>query len=216
MNTDCSTHPKGTNKKRARCACFRYFAVVIRHLISRSQRTPKSSTNVTAKVLKPAKLPQRLRRPTLRWLRSFLLSKCCRWRRVFPSRSYRTWQVTDEWSLVRKFSLSVSSIGYEKRESGESEVFHRIKSLICRKKRSFYNYICYIYVEYSTGYLYENYREYSARPIWAPLGTAPRRRSEINRSGQADFWLTPKTLMRNENEIHDMDHRPAPVCDGMR
>ena len=135
MNTDYFTHPKGTNKKRARCTCFRYFAIVIRHLISRPQRTPKSSTNVTAKVLKPAKLPQRLRRPTLRWLRSFLLSKCCRWRRVFPSRSYRTWQVTDEWSLVRKFSLSVSSIGYEKRESGESEVFHRIKSLICRKKR---------------------------------------------------------------------------------
>ena len=134
MNTDCSTHPKGTNRKRARCVCFRYFAVVIRHLISRSQRTPKSSTNVTAKVLKPAKLPQRLRRPTLRWLRSFLLSKCCRWRRVFPSRSYRTWQVTDEWSLVRKFSLSVSSIGYEKRESGKSEVFHRIKSLFVGKR----------------------------------------------------------------------------------
>ena len=137
MDADSSTHPKGTNRKRARFSCFRLFAVVIRHLISRPQRTPKSSTNVTAKVLKPAKLPQRLRRPTLRWLRSFLLSKCCRWRRVFPSRSYRTWQVTDEWSLVRKFSLSVSSIGYEKRESGESEVFHRIKSLICRKKRSF-------------------------------------------------------------------------------
>ena len=38
VNTDCSTHPKGTNKKRARCACFHYFAVVIRHLISRPQR----------------------------------------------------------------------------------------------------------------------------------------------------------------------------------
>ena len=62
VNTDCSTHPKGTNKKRARCACFRYFAVVIRHLISRPQRTPKSSRNVTAKVWEPAKAPQRLRR----------------------------------------------------------------------------------------------------------------------------------------------------------
>ena len=38
VNTDCSTHPKGTNRKRARYACFRLFAVVIRHLISRPQR----------------------------------------------------------------------------------------------------------------------------------------------------------------------------------
>ena len=34
-------------------------------------------------------------------------------------------------------SLSASFIGHEKRESGESEVFLRLKSLICRKKRSF-------------------------------------------------------------------------------
>ena len=34
-------------------------------------------------------------------------------------------------------SLSASFIGYEKREKVENEVFHRIKSLICRKKRSF-------------------------------------------------------------------------------
>ncbi len=34
-------------------------------------------------------------------------------------------------------SLSASFIGYEKRESRESEVFLRLKSLICRKKRTF-------------------------------------------------------------------------------
>ena len=38
VDTDCSTHPKGTNRKRARYSCFRHFAVVIRHLISRPQR----------------------------------------------------------------------------------------------------------------------------------------------------------------------------------
>ena len=38
VDTDCSTHQKGTNKKRARFSCFRLFAVVIRHLISRPQR----------------------------------------------------------------------------------------------------------------------------------------------------------------------------------
>ena len=38
VDTDSSTPPKGTNKKRARFFCFRYFAVVIRHLISRPQR----------------------------------------------------------------------------------------------------------------------------------------------------------------------------------
>ena len=47
MNTDCSIHLMGTNKKRARCACFRLFAVVIRHLISRPQRCPKSSAWAT-------------------------------------------------------------------------------------------------------------------------------------------------------------------------
>ena len=44
----------------------------------------KSLANVTAKVLGPAKALQRLRKSTLRWLRSFLLPKRCRWRRAFP------------------------------------------------------------------------------------------------------------------------------------
>ena len=47
-------------------------------------KVPKSSRNVTAKVWEPAKASQRLRKSTLRWLRSFLLPKCCRWRRAFP------------------------------------------------------------------------------------------------------------------------------------
>ena len=38
MNTGFSTHPKGTNRKRAGFFCLRYFAVVIRHLICRPQR----------------------------------------------------------------------------------------------------------------------------------------------------------------------------------
>ena len=100
-------------------------------------KVPKSSANVTAKVWRHAKILQWLRRLTLRWSDSSSSSKCCRWRRVFPPRSYQTWRAPDEWSLIRKFSLSASFIGHEKRESGESEVFLRLKSLICRKKRSF-------------------------------------------------------------------------------
>lgn len=47
MNKDCSTHLKGTNRKRARCSCFHCFAVVIRDLISCPQRCPKSSACAT-------------------------------------------------------------------------------------------------------------------------------------------------------------------------
>lgn len=44
FNIPFSTQQKGTNKRRARFSCFHHFAVVIRHLSSRPQRTPKSST----------------------------------------------------------------------------------------------------------------------------------------------------------------------------
>ena len=100
-------------------------------------KVPKSSANVTAKVWRHAKILQWLRRLTLRWSDSSSSSKCCRWRRVFPPRSYQTWRAPDEWSLIRKFSLSASFIGHEKRESRESEVFLWLKSLTCRVKSSF-------------------------------------------------------------------------------
>ena len=101
-------------------------------------KVPKSSANVTAKVWRHAKILQWLRRLILRWSDSSSSSKCCRWRRVFPPRSYQTWRAPDEWSLIRKSSLSASFIGHEKQEFWESEVFLRLKSLICRKKRSFF------------------------------------------------------------------------------
>ena len=137
MDTDCSTHPKGTNKKRARCFCFRYFAVVIRHLISRPQRTPKSSRNVTAKVWEPAKAPQRLRRLIPRWSDSRSLSKCYRWRRAFPLAFISG--LTGAWQMITYQKVLSLCKFYRIQEAiiGENKVFHRLKSLTCRVKSSF-------------------------------------------------------------------------------
>ena len=127
----------GTNKKRARCFCFRHFAVVIRHLISCPQRTPKSSANVTAKVLGPAKALQRLRKSTLRWLRSFLLPKCCRWRRAFPLAFISG--LKSAWRMItyRKVFPLCKSHRIREVRIRQSKVFHWIEYLTYKKKRSF-------------------------------------------------------------------------------
>ena len=137
MGADFSNHPNGTNKERAMFSCLRLFAVAIRHHISHPQRTPKSSTNVTAKFLKPAKLPQRLRRPTLRWLRSFLLSKCYQLAKgIFSCVYIRLEEYLTNDHLLESSSFFKSSMGYEKREKGRVKFFIE-KSSICKKKRSF-------------------------------------------------------------------------------
>ena len=138
MATDCSTHPKRTNKKRARCFCFRLFAVVIRHPISRPQRCQNLRQTSQQKF-------EGMRKSCNGYEGSPFDDQIAVPRRnavdgggYFLLRSYQTWRAPDEWSLIRKFSLSASFIGHEKRESRESEVFLWLKSLICRKKSSFF------------------------------------------------------------------------------
>ena len=113
---------------------FRYFAVVIRHLISRPQRTPKSSRNVTAKVWETAKAPQRLRRLIPRWSDSRSLSKCYRWRRAFPLAFISG--LTGAWQMITYQKVLSLCKFYRIREAiiGENKVFHRLKSLIYRER----------------------------------------------------------------------------------
>ena len=136
MNTDCSTHPKGTNKKRARCACFRLFAVVIRHPISRPQRCQNLRQTSQQKF-------EGMRKSRNGYEGSPFDDQIAVPRRnaVDGGGYFLHVHIRLDGRLTNdhlsESSLSASFIGYEKRESRESEVFLRLKSLICRKKRTF-------------------------------------------------------------------------------
>ena len=85
VNTDCSTPPKGTNRKRARCSCFHCFAVAIKDLISRPQRCQILQETSLQKLWDLRKPCNGYESPPFDdYVASFYRKKCCRWQKAFP------------------------------------------------------------------------------------------------------------------------------------
>ena len=126
----------GTNKKRARCFCFRHFAVVIRHLISHPQRCQNLRQTSQQKFEGMRKPCNGYEGPPF----DDQIAVPCRNAidgegHFLRARIGLDERLTND-HLPESF-ISLNSIGYERQEWREREVFHRIKSLICRKKSSF-------------------------------------------------------------------------------